>query len=164
MCADAALLATAQAGQVQLPKEKPFGQLLRSKGQAWIAGPSRHDHLGEWSSAGDVLQLTSGGPWAAMLPVKYWPEDQEKREMMLQDFVPGVGDRCARVASGLMLLALWLVGECYMCGLVLLQLACDPCQYVRATVSHEAHDWRNSVQFNGHLQAAGARVHWLGAE
>lgn len=73
----------------------PFGHLLRSKGQVWLAGPSRYDHMGDWSLAGDVLQFTSGGPWIAKLPLKLWPTDEGKRADIFKDLVAGVGDRCA---------------------------------------------------------------------
>lgn len=62
--------------------------------QAWLAGPARHDHMAEWSLAGDVLQFSTAGPWAASLPVEYWPEDEEPRAAMLADMEPGIGDRC----------------------------------------------------------------------
>ena len=72
----------------------PFGRILRSKGQVWLAGTSRYDHLGDWSLAGDVLQFTSGGPWISRLPVQFWPEDEAKRSEIFKDLAPGVGDRC----------------------------------------------------------------------
>jgi hypothetical protein len=73
---------------------QPFGKLLRSKGFFWLAGPTRTDHCGDWSLAGDVLQLDSGGPWIAVLPLKHWPEDDKKRREILRDIEPGIGDRC----------------------------------------------------------------------
>jgi len=30
--------------------------------------------MGEWSSAGNILKLTCGGPWFAALPQEAWPE------------------------------------------------------------------------------------------
>lgn len=73
----------------------PFGRLLRSKGHIWLAGSERYDHVGEWSLAGDVLQLTSAGPWIVRLPLKLWPVDDVKRAIILKDLNPGIGDRCA---------------------------------------------------------------------
>ena len=30
--------------------------------------------MGEWSSAGNILKLTCGGPWFAALPREAWPD------------------------------------------------------------------------------------------
>eukprot|EP00892_Ulva_mutabilis_P000080 jgi/Ulvmu1/10072/UM006_0019.1 len=71
----------------------PFGRILRSKGMVWLAGADRFDHVGTWSTAGDVLQFTSGGPWMARLPQALWPDDEEKLAEILQNFGAGRGDR-----------------------------------------------------------------------
>lgn len=47
-------------------------QIFRSKGFAWIA--RRDDMMAEWSSAGNILRLTCGGPWFAVLPPEAWPD------------------------------------------------------------------------------------------
>ena len=75
--------------------KRPFGRILRSKGQVWLPGEARHDHMGDWSLAGDVLQFTTGGPWIAKLPLKLWPQDESKRAEIMKDLVAGIGDRCA---------------------------------------------------------------------
>jgi hypothetical protein len=71
-----------------------FGRILRSKGFVWLAGERRADHVGEWGSAGSVLQLNTGGPWYASLPLDGWPSDEVKRQEIMRDFLSGIGDRC----------------------------------------------------------------------
>ena len=46
--------------------------LLRSRGFAWVAGAGREDHCCEWSQAGGVITLGTGGPWYCVLP-RYVP-------------------------------------------------------------------------------------------
>jgi G3E family GTPase len=82
-------------GSMSASSKLRFGNILRSKGQVWLAGSTRYDHLGDWSLAGDVLQFTSGGPWISRLPLSHWPQDESKREEILKDLAPGIGDRWA---------------------------------------------------------------------
>jgi hypothetical protein len=59
-------------------REAAFGQLLRSKGFVWVAGPSRRDHCAEWSQAGNVLRFGTGGPWYCVQPREAWPQEADK--------------------------------------------------------------------------------------
>jgi G3E family GTPase len=47
--------------------------LVRSKGLVWLA--TRFNDVGEWSQAGEVVSLTSGGQWWAASPRAEWPSD-----------------------------------------------------------------------------------------
>ena len=55
-----------------VPKRMPHMQILRSKGFVWLA--RRDDMMGEWSSAGQMLKLSCGGPWFAAIPQENWPD------------------------------------------------------------------------------------------
>jgi G3E family GTPase len=69
-----------------------YGDVMRSKGFAWIAG--RDDHCAEWSQAGRVLRLGTGGPWFDVLPRAAWPTEAERVAAIERDFLPGgIGDR-----------------------------------------------------------------------
>ncbi|EFJ42055.1 hypothetical protein VOLCADRAFT_97965 [Volvox carteri f. nagariensis] len=68
-----------------------FGQVLRSKGFAWLAG--RDDHVGEWSSAGNLMRFGTGGPWYDVLPREAWPSEPAKVADIEKDFLPEIGDR-----------------------------------------------------------------------
>jgi hypothetical protein len=95
---EAAAEAEVDAGAAQAAgqaREEAFGKLVRSKGFVWLAGPCREGHCGEWSSAGNILRIGSGGPWFAELPMEAWPtQDKAKQAEILRDFEPGCGDRC----------------------------------------------------------------------
>ncbi|MBN8590802.1 MAG: zinc metallochaperone GTPase ZigA [Anaerolineae bacterium] len=47
--------------------------LVRSKGLFWLA--TRHNDVGVWSQAGDVVNLNPGGVWWAATPKHEWPTD-----------------------------------------------------------------------------------------
>ncbi|GLI65239.1 hypothetical protein VaNZ11_008724, partial [Volvox africanus] len=68
-----------------------FGQVLRSKGFAWVSG--RDAHVGEWSSAGNLMRFGTGGPWYDVLPREAWPSEPDKVAAIEKDFLPGIGDR-----------------------------------------------------------------------
>ncbi|KAA6425482.1 MAG: hypothetical protein FRX49_04380 [Trebouxia sp. A1-2] len=71
-------------------QEEDHGQqIFRSKGFAWIA--RRDDMMGEWSSAGNILKLTCGGPWFAALPQEAWPDIDVSE--VLKDFEEPHKDR-----------------------------------------------------------------------
>jgi len=76
-----------------------FGQILRSKGFAWVAGALRTEHCAEWSSAGGLMRLGTGGPWFAGLPRESWPHEADKVAAIEADFAPGIGDRWERGAG-----------------------------------------------------------------
>ena len=52
-----------------------FGQVVRSKGLAWLA--STPGRAGQWSQAGRVLNLHPSGYWAAAVPRERWPDSPE---------------------------------------------------------------------------------------
>eukprot|EP00798_Chlamydomonas_sp_ICE-L_P032715 gene32715-3600_t len=77
-------MSRAAASQVAASRIGAFGQLLRSKGFAWLAG--RDDHCAEWSQAGSLLRFGTGGPWYCVLPREGWPEEAEKAAAIEADF------------------------------------------------------------------------------
>ncbi|KAJ5114341.1 hypothetical protein NUU61_000100 [Penicillium alfredii] len=68
-----------------------FGPILRSKGFFWLS--TRPFQFGEWSQAGGMLTVGCGGPWFAEVPDSAWPEDQEVRKSIQNDFQGPWGDR-----------------------------------------------------------------------
>lgn len=68
-----------------------FGPVLRSKGFFWLT--TRPWQFGEWSQAGGMLTLGCGGPWFAEVPDADWPEDDDVRESIQNDFQGPWGDR-----------------------------------------------------------------------
>jgi len=68
-----------------------FGPVLRSKGFFWLA--TRAFQFGEWSQAGGMLTVGCGGPWFAEVPGDAWPEDQDVRQSIENDFQGPWGDR-----------------------------------------------------------------------
>lgn len=69
-----------------------FQSLLRSKGFFWLA--TRPYQSGEWSQAGAILTISCGGRWFAEEhdPAK-WPEDEDVRKSIYDDFDGRWGDR-----------------------------------------------------------------------
>ena len=47
--------------------------VLRSKGLFWLA--TRHNTIGFWSQAGEVVTLEAAGMWWTAVPKREWPED-----------------------------------------------------------------------------------------
>jgi G3E family GTPase len=86
-------LHAAAAAAATAARRTAFGDIVRSKGFAWLAGPARHDHCATWSSAGSVMQLHTGGPWFGALPLEAWPAEPATREAILADCEPGIADR-----------------------------------------------------------------------
>ncbi|KAJ5998072.1 hypothetical protein N7499_005548 [Penicillium canescens] len=68
-----------------------FGPVLRSKGFFWLA--TRPWQFGEWSQAGGMMTVGCGGPWFAEVPDEAWPEDQDVRQSIKDDFQGPWGDR-----------------------------------------------------------------------
>jgi G3E family GTPase len=77
--------------RLQKKQTSPFRGLLRSKGFVWLA--TRNDMMGEWSQAGLVLTMSSGGPWFASLPEEDWPEEKVIRDEIMKDYDENTGDR-----------------------------------------------------------------------
>lgn len=69
-----------------------FQSLLRSKGFFWLA--TRPYQSGEWSQAGAILTISCGGRWFAeeRNPAN-WPEDEDVRKSIYNDFQGRWGDR-----------------------------------------------------------------------
>ncbi|PJF43915.1 MAG: hypothetical protein CUN55_06635 [Phototrophicales bacterium] len=65
--------------------------LLRSKGFVWLA--TRHDLVGVWSQAGQVVTLDYGGEWWDTIPQTEWPDDPEIRAEIESLFTGEYGDR-----------------------------------------------------------------------
>jgi len=65
--------------------------VLRSKGFAWLA--SRHELVGQWSSAGVQLTLNAGGTWWADTPQDEWPNEPVEVAEILSFFAGEHGDR-----------------------------------------------------------------------
>ncbi|KAJ5968114.1 hypothetical protein N7501_004362 [Penicillium viridicatum] len=68
-----------------------FGPVLRSKGFFWLT--TRPWQFGEWSQAGGMMTLGCGGPWFAEVPDAEWPEDDDVRKSIQNDFQGPWGDR-----------------------------------------------------------------------
>lgn len=65
--------------------------LLRSKGFIWIA--TRHDRVGVWSQAGQVVTIDYGGEWWAVIPQSEWPFVAEYRAEIEASMQGEYGDR-----------------------------------------------------------------------
>ncbi len=65
--------------------------VLRSKGLFWLA--TRHNIIGFWSQAGEVVSLEAAGLWWAAVPKKEWPDDAAFREEMQTISEGEYGDR-----------------------------------------------------------------------
>ncbi|KAI5287852.1 hypothetical protein KEM52_001406 [Ascosphaera acerosa] len=72
-------------------RKTPFGSVFRSKGFFWLA--TRPMQMGEWSQAGSMLTIGSGGPWFAEVPREAWPDDADIINSIEQDFDGTWGDR-----------------------------------------------------------------------
>jgi G3E family GTPase len=65
--------------------------VIRAKGHFWIA--TRPEWLGEVSKAGTMIQHQGLGRWWASVPRSRWPEDEQSRQFILDNWDPEVGDR-----------------------------------------------------------------------
>jgi G3E family GTPase len=65
--------------------------VLRSKGFFWLA--TRMDLTGLWSQAGGAGSYEGAGMWYAALPEDEWPEDEETRAQIQNDWQEPWGDR-----------------------------------------------------------------------
>jgi G3E family GTPase len=65
--------------------------ILRSKGFFWLA--SRMDVTGLWSQAGGAASCTGAGLWYAALAREDWPEQEEARAQIKNDWQEPWGDR-----------------------------------------------------------------------
>lgn len=64
--------------------------IVRSKGFFWLA--SRPDFAGNWSQAGGVSHQGLAGRWWAAVPPERWPEDEDLRLSIMQNWQEGSGD------------------------------------------------------------------------
>ncbi len=65
--------------------------VVRSKGFIWLA--TRHNQVGIWSQAGDVVSLDYGGDWWACTPKSEFPEDPTLNAEIMSNFEGEYGDR-----------------------------------------------------------------------
>ncbi|HBY41872.1 MAG TPA: 4-hydroxytetrahydrobiopterin dehydratase [Alteromonas sp.] len=73
-----------------LHNSEGYGKLLRSKGYFWLA--SRPFYAGQWSQAGGIARYGYGGLfWKAVDP-KDWPEDEEYRKSIMEQWQEPFGD------------------------------------------------------------------------
>ena len=70
--------------------ENDLKGIVRSKGFFWLA--SRPEHAGSWSQAGGVSRQGLAGMWWASVPQQHWPEDQESRDFIMQNWADDTGD------------------------------------------------------------------------
>jgi G3E family GTPase len=70
--------------------------VLRSKGFFWLA--SRMAVTGLWSHAGGSAACEGAGQWYAELPESEWPEDEDDRAQIREDFAEPWGDRRQELA------------------------------------------------------------------
>jgi G3E family GTPase len=68
-----------------------FRGVLRSKGFFWLA--SRMSHVGSWSQAGPMLNVSCGGRWWAAVPKAQWPTSDEDLAQIRGQFAGPYGDR-----------------------------------------------------------------------
>ena len=66
-------------------------RILRSKGFFWLA--SRPTEMMVWSQAGGLFQLSPGGAWWIDTPKDLWPEDEESKQQIQNDWDEKQGDR-----------------------------------------------------------------------
>jgi G3E family GTPase len=65
--------------------------VVRSKGFFWLA--SRPGLVGEWSTAGPIVNLGAVGTWWATVPREEWPADRAVRARLERDWHEVYGDR-----------------------------------------------------------------------
>jgi len=65
--------------------------VVRSKGFFWLA--TRPGIVGEWSTAGPILNLGAIGTWWATVPRAQWPDHPETRQQIESEWDPQFGDR-----------------------------------------------------------------------
>lgn len=73
-----------------LHQEWPCGKLIRSKGYFWLA--SRPQFAGTWSQAGGIARHGFAGMFWRAVPENRWPEDEESRNLIMENWVEPFGD------------------------------------------------------------------------
>ncbi|MCX4193192.1 zinc metallochaperone GTPase ZigA [Methylophaga sp. OBS1] len=73
-----------------LHQEWPCGKLIRSKGYFWLA--SRPQFAGTWSQAGGIARHGFAGMFWRAVPENRWPEDEESRKLIMENWVEPFGD------------------------------------------------------------------------
>jgi len=68
----------------------PDGRLIRSKGFFWLA--SRPQLAGIWNQAGGIVHVSCGGLFWKAVPEAQWPEEQESRRSILENWEEPFGD------------------------------------------------------------------------
>jgi hypothetical protein len=57
----------------------------------WIG--TRPINMGEWSQAGIILTISTGGNWFCEIPKKFWPNEESVRSGIERDFDEEVSDK-----------------------------------------------------------------------
>ncbi|ROP61776.1 G3E family GTPase [Enterobacter sp. BIGb0383] len=70
--------------------EHQLDGVIRSKGFFWLA--TRPEYAGSWSQAGGVAHQGLAGMWWASIPQERWPEEEEHRAAIMQNWIDGIGD------------------------------------------------------------------------
>jgi len=73
-----------------LNREWPTGNLIRSKGYFWLA--TRPEFAGQWSQAGGIARYGFAGMFWKAIPEHRWPEDEESRKLIEENWVEPFGD------------------------------------------------------------------------
>ena len=73
-----------------LNREWPTGNLIRSKGYFWLA--TRPEFAGQWSQAGGIARYGFAGMFWKAIPDHRWPEDEESRKLIEENWVEPFGD------------------------------------------------------------------------
>lgn len=73
-----------------LHQQWPCGKLIRSKGYFWLA--SRPQFAGQWSQAGGIARHGFAGMFWRAVPENRWPQDEESRQMIMENWVEPFGD------------------------------------------------------------------------
>lgn len=70
--------------------EHQLDGVVRSKGFFWLA--TRPEYAGSWSQAGGVAHQGLAGMWWVSIPQERWPEEEEHRAAIMQNWIDGIGD------------------------------------------------------------------------
>lgn len=88
--------------------------VIRSKGFFWLA--NHMDFAIDWSQAGGACNISLGASWWSALPQSEWPEDEELKTLILEDWHEPWGDRRQEVVFiGIKMNKEWLIQELERC-------------------------------------------------
>lgn len=99
--------------------------VVRSKGFFWFA--NHMEYSIEWSQAGGASNIGVGASWWSDIPKDEWPDDDEMRKEIEQDFVEPWGDRRQEIVFiGTNMDKDWLIDELDKCLLTKNELSAGP--------------------------------------